>query len=137
MQNRIGNEFFVDCDFNSSFYRETDSEGNPRFVERSGKPIGNTKRYIDIIIHKRDFDTINDFLCFEIKKWNNKNLREFRKDQNNLRVLTSEYGYRYGFHITIDRERNSSKWTIYENGQPIENQVRIFNNNSRNNQHLS
>jgi hypothetical protein len=124
LQNKIGDEFFVDCDFNSS----DRGDGNT-----SGKPIPNpdgsiTERFIDIIIHKRDLGNENNLLCFEIKKWNNTNQNEIKKDRNNLHVLTSEYGYHYGFHITIHKERVKSKWTIYENGNPIlsEHEAIIF-----------
>lgn len=127
LQNSLRDNFFVDCDFNSSFYRETDPQGNLRFRERTGKPIRGTKRFIDIIIHERDFNAINDFLCFEIKKWNNNRLDDYRKDQRNLKVLTSEYGYRYGFHIIIHRERNLSQWTIYREGNIIQEGL-IFEN---------
>lgn len=118
-------DYFVDCDFNSS-YRE---EG--------GKPIENkdgtvTKRFIDIIVHKRNPNTTNDLICFEIKKWNNTNSKEIEKDRNNLRVLTSEYGYIYGFHITLHKVKTKSKWIIFKGGKPLGQEVMVFENETAN-----
>ena len=105
LQNKL-NEFSVDCDFNSSFEGYVNLQG--RFVaqERQGKPIRNvdgstTNRFVDIIVHKRNFTTpSNDFICFELKKWNNP---PKEKDINNLCRLTSDYGYKYGFLIRVGK----------------------------------
>lgn len=126
-------DFFVDCDFNSSFEGYINPDGQVIGRERQGKLIENldgtvTKRFVDIIVHKRDFRTINDFICFEIKKWNNTNVDDIRKDINNLRVLTSKYGYIYGFHISFHREKEKTKWTIFQNGTYIERESKVFEN---------
>lgn len=130
LQNKIP-EFFVDCDFNSSFEGYIDLQRKVRVEERHGKPIENedgtvTKRFVDIIIHKRDYNSQNDFICFEIKKWNNTNSNEIKKDRNNLRVMTSKYGYIYGFHISIHKEKTKTKWTIFQKGSPIEENAAVF-----------
>lgn len=105
--------YFVDCDFNSSFIGTT---------QQSGKPIQNpdgtfTKRFIDIIVHQRNFNSgsgiYNDFICFELKKWNNKKQSELEKDYNNLSVLTTDYGYKYGFHIILGKSIETSIITVY------------------------
>ena len=103
-------DYFVDCDFNSH------SRDGRTF---SGKPIPNrdgttTDRFVDIIVHKRGLSGLDsDFICFEIKKWNNTNTKAAEKDQNNLRILTSEYGYKYGFYLILGRSLNSTQWAIY------------------------
>jgi len=138
LQNKITN-FSVDCDFNSS-YRATYINGRWVCEPRQGKPIEEpngtiTNRFVDIIIHKRS-DFINneniesDFLCFEIKKWNYHNKNQIEKDKNNLRVLTSRFGYKFGFYINLHRNKNKTKWTIYKNGNEIrdDNAVIVFNN---------
>lgn len=112
-------DYFVDCDFNSSFYGQE---------QLSGKTIRNsdgstTSRFIDIIIHKRDFNCgsgiANDLVCFEIKKWNNKKRNSVEKDKNNLRVLTSEYGYKYGFFIILGKTIGDTTIEVYgRNGSP-------------------
>jgi hypothetical protein len=132
LQLKIPN-YFVDCDFNSSFEGYRDLAGNVLGREREGKPIENpdgtiTKRFVDIIVHKRDFNTDNDFICFEIKKWNNSNSKEIRKDRNNLRVMTSQYGYIYGFHISFHRKREKTKWILFQAGSVIEPESRVFEN---------
>jgi|GEM_PF-3056722 len=128
-------QFFVDCDFNSSYHGHFEN-GNIVWEHRNGKPITNpdgtvTYRFVDIIIHKRNNFEKNqanqsDFLCFEIKKWNNRNKKQIGKDKNNLHVMTSEYGYVYGFFINFGRDKESSTWTIFQNGQEIETNSRIF-----------
>lgn len=130
LQNKISG-FFVDCDFNSSFEGYFGAQGNITGIERHGKPIENedgtvTKRFVDIIVHKRDYNSRNDLICFEIKKWNNTNKNEIKKDRNNLRILTSKYGYIFGFHVSIHKTKTKTKWTIFQNGRPIEENVAVF-----------
>ena len=132
LQLKIPN-YFVDCDFNSSFEGHINLEGQIVGRERHGKLIENpdgtaTKRFVDIIVHKRDYGTQNDFICFEIKKWNNLNLKEIRKDRNNLCEMTSKYEYIYGFHITFHRERQKTKWTIFISGEVVEQESMVFEN---------
>lgn len=123
LQNRISriSNYLVDCDFNSSFEEIMDSRGRIIVSEVSGKPILDvdgtlTKRFIDIIVHKRTLKREDDLICFEVKKWNNTNSRQIEKDENNLRVLTATYGYRYGFHLTLHRVKEKSRWAIYQKG---------------------
>lgn len=133
LQNQL-EDFFVDCDFNSSFEGYVDMQGHFRSQKRHGKPIRNvdgttTNRFVDIIVHKRNFTTpSNDFICFELKRWNNS---PKEKDKNNLRRLTSDYGYKYGFLIRFGRKKNGAKWTIYQNGEAIENNTSIFENETK------
>ncbi len=108
--------YFVDCDFNSAIV-----DGRPV----SGKPITNpdystTDRFVDIIVHKRLQPPHTDFICFEIKKWNNTNRLAAKKDQNNLKILTSEYGYKYGFYLILGRTIDETHWAIFRNGSVFE-----------------
>jgi len=120
----------VDCDFNSSWERTYAEEGIlGETRERSGKSIRNpdgseTKRFIDIIIHQRNLIQGNDFICLEIKKWNNS--AGIEKDINNLKRLTSDYGYRYGFHLILGKTRNKTRWSIFQDGQKITDNERVF-----------
>lgn len=136
LQNRIL-KFYVDCDFNSSFEGYISPNGQIIGKERQGKPIANpdgtvTKRFVDIIVHKRDFATRNDLICFEIKKWNNTKKEEAKKDRNNLRVLTSIYGYVYGFHVFLHRKKQNCKWTIFHKGDIVEQKAKVFENEAEN-----
>jgi len=129
--------YFVDCDYNSSLEFWTDSHGRVHGEERHGKVIVDSdgrprKRFVDIIVHQRDYQSDNDLICFEFKKWNNAKRDEIKKDRNNLRVLTSQYGYFYGFHVVIHRQKSKSKWTIFQNGVPIEENRLIFENEAQN-----
>jgi hypothetical protein len=127
--------YYVDCDFNSSFSYYLDENGKYIGRENSGKPIKNpdgssTARFVDIIIHKRNFTghngslPNNDFICFEIKK--NDNYDGRNKDLNNLKELTSNYGYLYGFHLILGKHKDKCKWTIFQNGEIIEEKVSVF-----------
>ncbi len=130
LQNRI-DDYYVDCDFNSSFATATFSNGQSIIRERPGKPIINldgttTRRFVDIIVHKRNNDTNNDFIAFEFKKWNNIARDKVEKDLNNLGVLTTQYRYHLGFYIILGKRKELTKWTIIENGIPITDNQRIF-----------
>ncbi len=125
------NNFFVDCDFNSSFEYTSTENGRENEKERSGKEIENedgtgTKRFVDIIIHKRNYFIDNDFICFEIKKWNNTNRDNVRKDLNNIKQLTTTYGYKCGYHIILGKVKGETKWTIINNGKIIKENELIY-----------
>lgn len=94
------NGYFVDCDYNSSFARGQSRNGKPIINEDGSE----TKRFVDIIIHKRSAEE-SDYICFEIKKWNNRSEYAVQKDENNLKHLTSSYGYKYGFHVTFGKTK--------------------------------
>jgi len=134
LQNQF-NDHFVDCDFNSSFSGYL-NRGDVTENERSGKPIENkngsvTRRFVDIIIHKRDCSPQNNLVCFEIKKWNTNNKKERNKDYNNLRRLTSDYGYSCGFHIVFGKSLAHTRWTIFEKGRVVESNVLVFQNETK------
>lgn len=126
LQNIFDNIYFVDCDFNSS-----SADGRLRDGKQIMNPDGTiTRRFVDIIVHKRLTDgRDSDFICIEIKKWNNLGLVGIRKDENNLRVLTSIYGYRFGFHIFLGETMRDTKWTIFGRNEYHERQSNIFRRN--------
>ena len=137
LQNKLGNSYFVDCDYNSSFEGYRDEHGNIRGAEREGKPVRMpdgrvVNRFVDIIVHKRDYNTVNDFICFEIKKWENTNKKEIDKDKNNLKELTSSYGYLLGFHLSLGHSKNKTKWSIFHNGNSIVSDKLVFQNAGQN-----
>jgi hypothetical protein len=114
--------YFVDCDYNSSVY--FDENGNK--IKKSGKrilvpniPGAETKRFIDIIVHKRTANASENIICFEIKKWNNSNRKAREKDINNLKQLTSTYNYKYGFYLIFEKSRNNIKCAVFEEGKEI------------------
>lgn len=123
--------YYVDCDYNSSLRLVDNWKGWFEWADKSGKPIKyrdkywNRKyknRFIDIIVHKR-IARETDLICFEIKKWNNKTKNGMDKDVNNLKILTSEYWYKYGFHLIFWRTRNKCKIDVYANGRLISNAI--------------
>lgn len=123
-------DYFVDCDFNSSVVNGQRMSGKPITGSNGGKT---KKRFIDIIIHKRMAENNSDFICFEIKKWNNcnqkvKGVKSSAKDKNNLCVLTKEYGYKYGFYLIFGKTKPETRWTIFQNGRPLNGEELVFDN---------
>ena len=110
-EQNFGKGYFVDCEYNKSYLDQGSS------LKRVSNENGN---YIDIIITKRDGNYSNDFLCFEIKKWNN--FRNRDKDVKNLKILTEgrRFAYDYGFHIIWGETKEKTKIEIYKGGQLIE-----------------
>jgi len=113
--------YYVDCDYNSSLELNQKENGSYYRKNKAWKEINcrdenwnlvSVKRFIDIIVHKR-ISRETDLICFEIKKWNNQWLEEMKKDENNLRVLTSDYWYKYGFHLIFWKNRETCKVYIY------------------------
>ena len=117
-------EYYVDCDFNSSSWKYYDQCGSLKEGENPAKLIRQSdgsfrKRFIDIIIHKRSSETDNNFLCFEVKKWNNS--RGIKKDINNLKELTGDeamfqYHYKLGLLIILGRTLDKTKIRLFKNG---------------------
>jgi hypothetical protein len=104
-------DYFIDCDYNSSIINGE---------RRDGKRILNKRKFIDIIVHERK-NYNSDFICFEIKKWNNCTKKSVEKDQENLIILTDEYGYKFGFHIVFGKIKDETKIMIFENGNLLKN----------------
>jgi len=113
----------VDCDFNSALVNGQDIRGKP-IRNSNGKT--STDRFVDIIVHKRTAEANTDFICFEIKKWNNYDKKATAKDKNNLSILTSEYGYQYGFYLIFGRNKKATKWSIFQNGKQLNDEEVIF-----------
>ena len=122
-------DYIVDCDYNSSFLLYTDPRTGERKVKRrDGKRLLNRqgiskKRFVDIIVHRRNDEPRDDFLCFETKKWNNYPKSRWDKDFSNLEQLTKSqpgtFQYNYGFFILFGRSRETTRWQIYEQGHAI------------------
>jgi len=109
--------YFVDCDYNSSCYYD---KGSGESKRKGGKIIPNQKsgkikkRFIDIIVHKRDRESDSNLICFEIKKWNNCAVEAMKKDENNLVVLTSQYGYSFGFYLIFGKAEKDLKLYVFK-----------------------
>jgi len=126
-------DYFVDCDYNSSAEGQENVDRTITWRDRHGKIIPNldgttTKRFVDIIVHRRRYEKDNNFIVVECKKWNNLGIDDVNKDLNNLRIMTQaeQYGYRYGFHIIFGSNRDSACWTIFENGQVLVQKEKVF-----------
>ncbi len=131
LQNELDGLFYVDHDFNSSFEYITDENGNYEFRERSAKKFVDSQGQerdclVDIIVHERNYDGENDFICFEFKKWNSTDADSFKKDEAKLKYLTSTYGYKYGFHIIFGNQEDNTRWKVYSNGAVLEDTPPLY-----------
>ncbi len=125
LQNMM-DEFYVDCEYNSAFQLQDDGS----YIEIPCKTTTDSNneehcRYPDIIVQTRELRVGNDFICLEIKKHNNTDRVSHDKDVAVLTELTSNYGYRYGFHLILGKDLMSSKWTIYAQNPPRTSRVII------------
>lgn len=108
LQEEIKDDYCVDCDFNAS-------------KKKTGKPIENRRRFIDVVVHDRDWNNKGNLMCFEFKKWNNYNKSARDKDKNNLKIMTKKgadkgYNYNWGFFIILGKTKKSIKCTVYKDG---------------------
>lgn len=102
--------FYVDCEFNKSFYKE---KVNNKILSSIN---GN---YVDIVVHKRSNVLGENLLCIEAKK--EKNKRDRDKDRENLRILTSKdrFAYRLGFYLVLGKSLEKTELELYSNGNSI------------------
>lgn len=134
MQNQF-DDYYVDVEHDNSGSYEINNFGLiDKFTENKGKRmpdpdgIGQIRKIPDIIIHKRDLVPSNAYLCFELKKWNRLTSDDVKKDHYVLQNLTSSYMYKFGFHIIFGKEKEETKWTIFQRGKIIEDNVLVFEN---------
>lgn len=133
----LQNQFYyhyVDVEYDNSITYFLNDDGSVKESrENKGKPIPDSngtekKRTPDIIIHRRDLIPANDYLCFELKKWNRLSHVNLKKDHNNLVHFTLTYKYDFGFHIIFGKEKEETKWTIFRYGGILEDDVLVFEN---------
>lgn len=133
-------DYYVDAEYdntvtysldeNNGYVRETNENKKKQVLDSNGVE---SNRIPDIIIHKRplNFADDNDYICFELKKWNRIPKKELlEKDSSVLETLTSDYMYLFGFHIIFGKEKEETKWTIFQFGDKIkeEEDVLVFEN---------
>ena len=111
--------FKVDCDFDSSFKRCVDDGGVTYHEELDKKKIRMPDEtyafiYPDIIVHTRNFESWNDIICFEFKREKYDYGMERLKDLYKLERLTSDFGYYWGFHISLGKTKETTRWTVYQ-----------------------
>jgi len=128
LQNDI-EDYYVDCDYNSSSGSTTNADGEVLNTERIGKVIRNeggtnTRRFVDIIVHERNYNAHNDYICFEVKKWNSR--EDTKEDLNKLKRLTSDYNYLFGFHLILGRTLKETQWRIFRGGIEVEPISAVF-----------
>ncbi len=138
LQSIIGEDFFVDSHYDSSYKKRLDNEGNP-VLDENGNIIwdeqdqkyflkigGKGRRYVDIIVHKREANSESDFICFELKKWTTDKPKTRRYDSNKLVQLTTTYHYKYGFYLVLGKEMRDCRWIIFHDGVIEEPNAPVF-----------
>ncbi|MDP2750383.1 MAG: hypothetical protein Q8O89_06130 [Nanoarchaeota archaeon] len=122
LQNLFGNDYYVDCEYN----REYNLSGY------TAKKIADGDEFIvDMIVHKRNRDVRvhDDYLCFEIKKWKEKDKNRLKRDREVLEVLTGSTGkfsYHHGFHIILGNKLKDTKIMMFERGKKTTEDYVLF-----------
>ena len=113
-------KYFVDCEFNKMGFIGNKNQDK---IEPNSLGDGLKRMFADIIIHKRNSNTEDNFICLEIKRTK----RGLNNDLKRLKNMTATTGFRYeetnyiyaydlGFLIFLPRNRNKSDVIIFENG---------------------
>jgi hypothetical protein len=114
-------DYFVDCEFNKMGFNEYKHEGK---VEPNVRGTGLKRMFVDIIIHKRNSNTEDNFVCLEIKR----RKHDIEKDVRRLEIMTSRDGFTYenkkylfnydlGFLTYLPKHQNKSGVRIFEKGE--------------------
>ena len=77
-------DYFIDCEYNRAYSKSNGGVGTKKVTSEDGNSV-------DIVVTKRNDDSNDDLVCFELKKWNNSEGKNgFQADRNKLRVLTGK-----------------------------------------------
>ena len=99
-------EYDVDCEYN----RNKDDKKN----------MGESRIRPDIIIHKRGSNE-NNFVVIEIKPWwNSDNTLYDKKKLEFLTSIDSDFKYKYGLSLLINKNRVEVEVKIFENGSALD-----------------
>lgn len=80
----VFNNYFVDCEYNRAYSSRNGGIGTKKVTSKDGNSI-------DIVITKRNDNPEDDYVCFEVKKWNNtRGVKGFNEDREKLEVLTGQ-----------------------------------------------
>lgn len=78
------NDYFVDCEYNRAYSKRNGGVKTKKITTKDGN-------YVDIVITKRNDNVEDDLVCFEVKKWNNKDGKKgFELDRLKLKILTGK-----------------------------------------------
>ena len=113
-------DYFVDCEFNKMGFK------NYKYMEKvepseQGRKL--KKMFADIIIHKRNSNVQDNFICLEIKPTK----KGMDTDSERLKNMTRKNGFRhkgrkyiyaydFGFFIYLPKDKTRSEIRIFENG---------------------
>lgn len=115
--------YFVDCEFNKMLSKNENTE-KINFNKLDEKPVKidgkSGKMYTDIIIHKRNCNKKDNFVCIEIKRVK----RSIENDKKRLKMMTNNkplnyYAYDYGFFIYLPKDKCNSEINIFKDGEEI------------------
>jgi hypothetical protein len=100
-------EYMVDVEYNRG------SQGN----EYAAKQLGDRKIVVDLIAHKRGYDTeigFDNLFCIEMKKEYKK--PDLTSDKERLKIMTDRYsgfGYKAGFMILARANKRESRFELF------------------------
>jgi len=117
--------YFVDAEFNKMGFFGYKHANKVEPIRNSGKL---KKMYVDIIIHKRNSNTKNNFICLEVKRAK----RGMNNDLERLKMMTKQngfmhnginyiYAYDFGVFVYIPRDKANAEIRIFQNGEELSN----------------
>jgi len=113
--------YYVDCEFNKMGFNNYKHETKVETIDQ-GKIL--KKMYADIIVHKRNSNIQNNFICLEIKKIRRKMNYDLERLKNMTRIngfrynnINYIYAYDYGFFIYLPKDKRKFEIRIFENGE--------------------
>ena len=114
-------DYFVDCEFNKMGFYEYKHESKVE-PTRQGKEL--KKMYADIVVHKRNSNIKDNFICLEIKRtkrWINNDFERLknmtRRNGFLYKMINYIYAYDYGFSILLPKNKKNSEIKIFEDGE--------------------
>ena len=107
LRNTELSEYVIDVEYNRG------SRGN----EYAAKQLGDRKIVVDLIAHKRGYDTeigFDNLFCIEMKKEYKK--PDLTSDKERLKIMTDRYsgfGYKVGFMILAKADKKREEYGLY------------------------
>ena len=113
----------VDCEFNKLGFNGN-MTGDKMMIDSDTNEL--KKIYVDIIIHKRNSNLSDNFICLELKRTK----RYMENDIQRLKIMTSPNGfthdgknyvfnYDFGFFILLTKDEKNKDIYVFRNGKRI------------------
>lgn len=113
--------YSVDCEFNKLGFNEN-MTGNKMMFDPATNEL--KRIYVDIIIHKRNSNLTDNFICLELKRTR----KDMESDTQRLKIMTSKNGFTYeaknylfnydfGFFILLPKNEQNAEIHVFQDGK--------------------